>query len=101
MTPEVAMMGRRTMIARRPRRDDARWVGVTAIPDGRTHLIDEAVLAVALAAGSGRLPVVCGGIVVPAALGEPPGRPCPLCRAALALSPDGRPSRGRASGRPS
>lgn len=58
------------------------FVDVTCSTDGRTHRIDEVLLAASSADGSGRIEALCGRRVVAASMAEPPGPACQLCVAA-------------------
>ncbi|GAA2555234.1 hypothetical protein [Pseudonocardia hydrocarbonoxydans] len=57
-----------------------RYLDVLARDDGRTHRVDERVLAATRSTG-GRPVARCGRLLVVASLAEPPGPPCPLCAA--------------------
>jgi hypothetical protein len=57
-------------------------VMVTSTVDGRDHLIDDRAMADGCAASHGQFTVLCGHLVVAAALVAPPG---PLCRDCAAL----------------
>ncbi|MBP2365425.1 hypothetical protein [Pseudonocardia parietis] len=54
-------------------------VTVTCARDGRSHVVQHAVLADSLATGSGQCTAVCGHTVLPASLASPPGDGCLLC----------------------
>lgn len=68
-------------VDRADRRPPHYFVDVTCTTDGRTHRVDELLLAVGGVSGSGRVEALCGRWVVAASMAEPPGPGCHLCRA--------------------
>jgi hypothetical protein len=65
-------------------------VPLTSAPDGRTHLINAADHAHAIAHRTGRFTTRCGRTVLPTSLSTPPGPRCRDCHAGRipAASPD-------------
>jgi hypothetical protein len=64
----------------------SRPVTMTSRVDGRDHLIDDRAMADGHAASHGQFTVLCGHLVVAAALVAPPGPPCRECAALLRRS---------------
>lgn len=58
------------------------FLELTCATDGRTHRVDEVLLARG-ADVAGRIEASCGRRIVAASMAEPPGRPCLLCAAAV------------------
>lgn len=57
------------------------WVG--CVLDGADHAVTQLELAAGVHRGDGRYEAVCGHVVTPVSMLQPPGAPCHRCRVVL------------------